>query len=799
MRVATRIALRTLLLALAGMAIVLPGTASAQAPLAPSLTLDTLFAAPTGVAKDDITGKADVPGGVAVDGERIYTVGESDGNVTIVARRPSGILDSGFGGDGRVDIILGPDKDVGVAIVVLPDHRLRVLASTDTLTSTSVNLDVALIGLNSDGTDDQQFGGGDGRVSFPVGTAEDTPSKMVVDSLGRLGIVGWRKDANNKEDTFVAMRQPDGSPTVAFGQSGPSDMDGLLIRDRAGNNLNDRGIDVAFTPSGGLLALLQVATSADAAINNYVPVLHQFTAAGIDDLGFSEDGDLVLAVGDPNVSPTNGGVLLYGGRWWVTGATKVGTDTDAFLARLEQNGTGLQFRRFDMRGGRIPITEPILSNGIDLAVQPGSPDTLVVVGSITYQSRPYWAAAAFNNLGGTVAGLGYDDLLILLGENEHGPIIGVAPGPGWLAAAGSIVNFSNFDTAFGTTRLLVDADKRCDLAIEITDPLEVNFHGSSPGQMQVKVTNVGSKACAGSISVPAPYSLRLGARAGALPTGALAPNASYSTGVATLTYSGGRQREDTLQVKVNASGDANGENNTSLIGVVFNYCDISLGRVGSSGFVPSEGARTFEFSIRNEGTSPCRRVRLRPDAGVRRRAATDSFTLEGGRSASEEIAAVPAGSRVIGRRVRMAFRAAGDADVDGRNNAVMLTPMVIGVGDTNARRPGSRARRLSGRARGGKGPLASRRRRVTQVHVALRRLGSGCRWLSSHSGTLRKGRCSRPRWLRARGTRRWSFALPEGLPAGRYELRSRATIAAGGFREASFSSRDRNRIIFRSR
>ena len=51
-----------------------------------------------------------------------------------------------------------------------------------------------------------------------------------------------------------------------------------------------------------------------------------------------------------------------------------------------------------MRGGRIPSTEPILSNGIDLAVLPGSPDTLVVVGSITYQSRPYWAAAAFNNL-----------------------------------------------------------------------------------------------------------------------------------------------------------------------------------------------------------------------------------------------------------------------------------------------------------------------------------------------------------------------------------------------------------------
>ena len=47
-----------------------------------------------------------------------------------------------------------------MAIVVLPDHRLRVLASTDTLTSTAMNLDVALIGLNSDGTDDQRSAAG---------------------------------------------------------------------------------------------------------------------------------------------------------------------------------------------------------------------------------------------------------------------------------------------------------------------------------------------------------------------------------------------------------------------------------------------------------------------------------------------------------------------------------------------------------------------------------------------------------------------------------------------------------------
>jgi hypothetical protein len=774
-----------------------PVDALAQAPLAPSLSLDGTFAPPTGVAVDGTSGKTDVPGGVAVDGERIYTVGESDGNVTIVARKPNGTFDTGFAGDGRLDIVLTPDRDVGVSIVVLPDHRLRVLASTDTNPSTSAaNIDVALIGLNPDGTDDMTFGGGDGRVIFPVATAEDTPAKMVADAAGRLAIAGWAKDANGKENTFVSMREADGSPVTAFGQSGPSDLDGLRTFDRAGNALNDRGTDIAFRPGGGgVLVLLQVATSADTAVNNYVAALQALTATGSDDPAFSDDGYLVLPVGDPATAPTNGGLLLYGGRWWTTGGTKVGTDTDAFLARLELDGTGLQFRRFDMRGGRIAANEPVISNGIDLAVLPGEPDTLVVVGSITYQSRPYFAAAAFNNLGAAVAQMGFDDMLIVLGENEHGPLLGVAPGNGWLAAAGSIVNFSNFDTSFGTTKLLIDADKRCDLAVDVVEPLEVTFDGNNPASVNVRVTNAGSRVCAGRISVPAPYRLRLGALSGGLPTGPLFPRASVTTGLAELTYDGPRRRDDVLRVQVQASADVNAENNTSLVGVVFSYCDVNLSRAGGSGLVPNEGSRSFEFSIRNEGTKPCRRTHLSVGSGVRPRRGTESFTLQGGRSASEEIAAVPAGPRRVGRRARMVFRAAAESDVEKANDSAVVSPLIVGVGDTNARRP-SRARRFSGRAKGGRGPVSRRRLRVTRVHVAVRRLGPGCRWLASRSGRLRKGRCSRPVWVRAAGTRRWRLGLSRSLPRGRYELRSRATIAAG-FREASFSARDRNRIVFR--
>ena len=133
----SRFAERAARCALAALAALLCGgapAARAQAPLPPSLSIDQAFAPSTGgVARDggDGTG-TDIPSGVAVYGDRIYTVGESNGEVAIIARRSNGTLDSGFGGgDGRVDLAIGNGKDVGMAIVALPDGRLRVLAKYD--------------------------------------------------------------------------------------------------------------------------------------------------------------------------------------------------------------------------------------------------------------------------------------------------------------------------------------------------------------------------------------------------------------------------------------------------------------------------------------------------------------------------------------------------------------------------------------------------------------------------------------------------------------------------------------------
>ncbi len=322
--------------------------------------------------------------------------------------------------------------------------------------------------------------------------------------------------------------------------------------------------------------------------------------------------------------------------------------------------------------------------------------------------------------------------------------------------------------------------------------------------MTVRVNNHGTAPCMGDISLSPGYELRLEGRAGPIATGMLLPGASYLTQGAQVVYGGSRRRSDVIELRVSAARDADQRNNVQRLRVVFSYCDLRPSRVGASGLVPNEGSRRFEFLLRNIGTAPCRRIRLSAVRGARSRGSTDPFTLGAGRSASEEIMARVAGRPRVGRRVKMRFRAQADEDVNPGNDAASVTPLVVGVGDTDARAPGRHVTGFEGRARPGGGPLKPRRLRVTRVDIAVRRLGGGCRWLASHAARFRnagapRGRgCKRAVWLRAQGTRSWRYPLARALPPGRYVLYTRATIAAG-LREASFSARDGNEITFTAR
>ena len=621
--------------ALAALAI-FAGTAAAQAPPEPSIAVDTAFAPPSGISKFDFTTgtAADVAGGVAVYGDRIYTVGETrdssgDADIGITARRPDGRFDTAYSDDGketiRIAVNEGSNKgrDAGFAVVVLPDGRLRIAAAIDVDATSAINLDVAVVGVLANGGLDPSFGGGDGWLSFPIGTANDTPTRMALDPVsGRIAVTGTTINSS-KDDFFVALIEPAGT-LAPFGTGG------IKTYNRGGVagasvSLNDRGTDVMFKPGGGILALLQVETDPDANINGWQAVLHSFTDSGADDTSFSGDGDMVLTVGDPDTIP--GGMTSYEDRIWVTGSTKTGQDTDAFLARVNADGGDLQSRRFDMRGNSVAPEQAVTSQGNDVAVVPGVPPTLVVGGFMTGDAGTDWAAAAFNDLTAGVGSFGSDDTV--MATPGQGTIVGVAPGSGqWAAAGGSLLDLNSADTSFGTARLMIDADKECDLALEILRPLEISITWGQPLPLLLRVTNVGSRSCDGAISVPAPYALSRGGATGALAVGNLAAGAATTLDGVLLSYGGARLRSDTMSFTLAAPGDGNTANNVRTVRVSFGFCDLRLQSEGGA-TIPNEGPRRFEVEVRNGGTSPCRGLQLDVASGGRLLARGDSYTLAG--------------------------------------------------------------------------------------------------------------------------------------------------------------------------
>ena len=793
--------------------------AGAQTPLPPSVSADTVFSPPTGINDFDFTPgtSVDATGGVAVHGNRIYTVGEtrlnaSDPTIGITARRLDGTLDLAFSEDGKhtINIAGTTQRDAGFAVAALPDGRLRILATTDVdagTQSSQVNLDVAIVGLMPDGTPDTGFGGGDGIVTFPAGAANDVPSRMDVDPDGRIALTGCTiatasgTSCSSAQDFFVSVREPDGSP-AAFGVGGVKTFNRAGQAPKPGTTtpmvaMVDRGVDVAFRPGGGVVVLIQVETNPADNDNDWHSVLHAFDDAGADLAAFSEDGDLDLPIGDPDIIP--GGLMVHDGRLWVTGAVRSGDNGEAYLARVDPDGNNLVFKAFDIRAA-VPAELAVGSQGNDLTVVPGTPDTLVVGGFTTLQEGTSWAAVAFHDFLGDLTAARTGETIFELPRNasgieQQGTLTSLAPSAdGWLAAGGSLLDLNSADTSFGTARLLIDADKRCDLNVEVPRPLEIAFDAGRPASVDVRVTNAGTRACAGALSVAGDYSLRRDGVGGPFETGLLGPGQVVEFAGLELALTGAPKRSDVVSFKLESAADANQANNTRAVRAIFRFCNLVIVPVEPGRLMPSEGSRRFEFTLRNLGTTLCRGVQVRVGGQGRRTSRPEPFTLRAGRSASETVrAALRDGTS---GEATIDFIAAADSDTEVANDTAQLGFTVVGIGDSSIRSAGRRT--FSGRAAGAGAPLSAKQRRVKRVQVAIsRKAGKKCRW-ATRSGKLRKRSCARPVWITAKGTRSWRLKLKRALPAGSYTVRSRAVIGAG-FPEARFSAADGNLRTLRVR
>jgi hypothetical protein len=767
--------------------LLLAAPAAAHAAITPSLSIDTHFAPVSGIAVDNFSDAiaTDIPAEVLVSGERTYTIGSTssnDGNIVIVARRADGTFDTGFSGDGKLTVsIPGTEGENVKAATALPDGSLRIAANTDTVIGTGGdNRDIALIAVRADGTMEPGFGA-NGIVVFGVGAGKDEPMGIAVDAVGRVAVSGTAQ-SSNLDDTFVALRNADGTP-AGFGTAG------AVVLPRAPLNLGDIGQDVVFRPGGGLVVLMNVHTNPVSNNTDETSVLRAFNEDGSTDTSFGSGGETPLTVGDPDTSSQ--ALLVHRGRIWVTGKTSRGVQQNAFVARVEADGNGLVSRQLEFRG-KVPGTEAVASSATDLVVVSGPPETLFVVGSSVRASTGSgaFAAGALSNFDADLAVAPFGSY-VDSGSNQSGLLSAAAAGATSVMATGLLLD-SSLAGSFATMRFLLDADKKCDLAIDVPSPLELTFVGRKGTAAQVSVENKGERPCGGDVTVNAPYKLGR-----AVSTGLIEPGAKFVANAVPVTTSTIRRDDDVARFGITVAGDADTSNDVRGVRAVFSFCDLALSTVQKPATIPNEGGRRVEVGLRNSGTRTCRSVRMRVTGGSGA-GVSKPYSIERGRSVSDDVSVSAASRAKIGKKatVRVTSSSA-DEDIASGNDSIRLTARVVGVGDSRVR--SASATRISGSATGGKGTKADRAGlRLTRVEVAVRKLGGGCRWLSGNKFKKRKtSSCTPSGWRRASGKGSWSLNL-RTLPAGRYEVYTRA-VTANTFREGRFSTKDGNRRAFRVR
>jgi hypothetical protein len=756
----------------------LTGTAQAQQDLPPQLKADTAFSL-TGVSDFDYRSviAVDDAKGAATDTTlgRSYAVGRTqnlagDTDLAIVARRADGALDTTFAGDGtfQLDVTPGND-DAGVALAVRPDHSLLVLGATDVSPTASPDVDVALVPVAVDGT-------AGAPVVFDAGSAADAPAALAID--GDTIAVTGSVDGATSEDTFVALRHADLSAKA------------LRVFDRGGATIDDRGVGIAFGGAGlGVLIGIDRPLGAATALHQLDPALQ-------------DAGDAEIAA--PGASDVDGhGLTAFGGALWATGTATSSGDRDAWLARLA--GGALETRRFDIRGTEFPATQAVNTDGRSITAVPGTPDTIVLGGATETDRGKEWSFAAFNELDGPVSALQMAELVIpIAGQGGAEGVAGASLGAagGVVSAAGTLEDFEparggTHGLSIGQARVLVDSERRCDLALAILSPVELVLRGNRTGVATVRVTNNGTRRCSGVVSLPAPYAMVWDGS-----VGTLAPGASFTRAVE-IGYGAAYPPDDLLALTLTAPDDVSLGDNVARVRVTFAFCDLQLELAEQPAVLGTEGARRFAFTLRNRGTAACPASQVVAALPGVRSGTSSPVSIGAGRQMTDELEVGVVKGTKSGTRPLLAFQAQSPEDISIANNGVLAAPMIVRPGDTNLRKPSARSFRGTASAGAAKG-VSKKTLAVKRVEVAVLRSGKGCRWLSSRAGDLRTvdagagGKCDEPVWVAARGTKAWRLRLAKRLPKGRYTVFSRAVLA-NGLPEGRFSTRDRNQVRFRVR
>jgi uncharacterized delta-60 repeat protein len=147
--------------------------------------------------------------------------GSGDDRMIVVVRRPNGMPDTNFSGDGLAVIAFpGIPNVYAYDLAVQPDGKIVVVGETYDNSVTPAAGWFAVARVKPNGALDKTFSG-DGRAKVDYHDGDEGAWKVLVQDDGKILLAGWVKNkADTEWNTGVARLNPNGAPDETFGGDG---------------------------------------------------------------------------------------------------------------------------------------------------------------------------------------------------------------------------------------------------------------------------------------------------------------------------------------------------------------------------------------------------------------------------------------------------------------------------------------------------------------------------------------------------------------------------------------------------
>ncbi|KYC42820.1 hypothetical protein WA1_11880 [Scytonema hofmannii PCC 7110] len=173
-------------------------------------SLDNTFGNGGKVMTDFGTGEVARSATLQSDG-KIVVVGSANSNIAVARYSINGSLDTTFGNGGKVITDFSPTYEEGSSVAIQSDGKIVVAGS--------IGSDFILVRYNFNGTIDTSFGNG-GRTVTSISMSTDRAYKVVIQSDGKIVVVGEAQNSNNLYDFAIARYDSNGILDTTFGDGG---------------------------------------------------------------------------------------------------------------------------------------------------------------------------------------------------------------------------------------------------------------------------------------------------------------------------------------------------------------------------------------------------------------------------------------------------------------------------------------------------------------------------------------------------------------------------------------------------